>query len=158
MSEFILENDGLKVRLQLYEGGRLNEKNGQFRDCIIESAITNIVDFEDAVAIVDAEDMVLALDNYLRLIRGDLHAYGSRGNLKTINPDITYVDVAGNPQSLKGTSLMSVRNVSLHMYTDMVKVNGQEIPERILGVLLTTFIAAFQDRGSAGAARPAGQE
>ena len=158
LSEFFLVDNGLKVRLQLYEGGRVHEENGQFRDCIIESAVTNIIDFEDAVAIVDAEDMVLALRNYLGLIRGDLQAHGSRGNLKTINSDIAYLDVAGNQQWLKGTSLMSVRNVSLHMYTDMVKVNGKDIPERILGVFLTTFIAATQDKGSNGEERPANQE
>jgi len=157
LSEFILEDNGLKVRLQLYEGGRTHEENGQFRDCIVESAVTNIIDFEDAVAIVDDQDMVLALGNYLGLIRGDLQAVGSRGNLKTINSDIGYVDVAGNPQSLKATSLMSVRNVSLHVYTDMVKVNGKEIPERILGVFLTTFLAATQDKGSNGEERPTGQ-
>ena len=158
LSDFFLEDNGLNLQFQLYDGGRVNEENGQFRDLIVESAITNIVDFEDAVAIVDAEDMVLALRNHLGLIKGDLRAHGSRGNLKVINSDKTLMDVDGNEQVLKATSLMSVRNVSLHLYTDMVKVNGQEIPERILGVLLTTFIAAFQDRGSDGAERPAGQE
>ena len=112
--------------------------------------ITNIVDFEDAVAIVDAEDMVLALRNYLGLIRGDLQAYSSRGALKTMDSDKTYIDVNGTKQTAKGTSLMSVRNVSLHMYTDMVKVESKEIPERILGVLLTTLIATAHDHGSDG--------
>ena len=59
----------------------------------------------------------------------------------------------GAAQTLKGTSLMSARNVALHVYTDMVKVNGQEIPERILGVFLTTLIATFHDKGSGGDAR-----
>ena len=146
-----LEDNGLRLQFQLYDGGRVNEDNGQFRDLVVESAITNIVDFEDAVAIVDAKDMVLALRNYLGLIKGDLQAYGSRENLKAINSDKTYVDVNGGTQTLKGTSLMSVRNVSLHMYTDMVKVDGQEIPERILGVLLTTLIATSHDKGYSGA-------
>ena len=150
LTDFFLEDNGLKLQFQLYDGGRVNEENGQFRDLIVESAITNIVDFEDAVAIVDAEDMVSALRNYLGLIKGDLRAYGSRGNLKTINSDKTYLDVNGAGQTFKGTSLMSVRNVSLHMYTGMVKVDGQEIPERILGVLLTSFIAACHDKGSSG--------
>ena len=156
LSEFFLEDNGLKIQFQLYEGGKVHEENGQFRDLIVESAVTNIVDFEDAVAIVDAEDMVLALRNYLGLVKGDLQAYGSRGILKTINSDKTYVDVNGNKQTLKGTSLMSVRNLSSHMYTDMVTVAGQVIPERILGVLLTTLIGITQDKGSNGEARAEG--
>ena len=150
LSEFFLEDNGLKIQFLLYEGGKVNEENGQFKDLIVESAITNIVDFEDAVAIVDADDMVLALRNYLGLIRGDLQGYGSRGNLKAINSDLPYTDTAGNQKRLKATSLMSVRNVSLHMYTDMVTVGGAEIPERILGVFLTTLIACSHDKGSNG--------
>ena len=148
LTEFFLEDNGLKIQFQLYEGGTVDEENGQFKDLVVESAVTTIVDFEDAVAIVDAEDMVLALRNYLGLIRGDIQAHSSRGALKTVNPDIGYIGIDGSAQTMKGTSLMSVRNVSLHMYTDMVKVDGQDIPERILGVLLTTLIATAHDNGS----------
>ena len=150
LSEFFLEDNGMKLQFQLYEGGKVDAENGQFKDLIVESAVTNIVDFEDAVAIVDAEDMVLALRNYLGLIRGDLQAHSSRGALKAINPDLSYIGVDGSSQTAKGTSLMSVRNVSLHMYTDMVKVGGKEISERMLGVLLTTLIATSHDKGSDG--------
>ena len=148
LTEFFLEDNGLKVRFQLYEGGLVDPENGQFKDLIVESAVTNIVDFEDAVAIVDAEDMVLALRNYLGLIKGDIEAYGSRGALKTINPDLSFIGTDGSERTVKGTSLMSVRNVSLHMYTDMVTVDGKEISERMLGVLLTTLIATAHDKGS----------
>ncbi len=150
LAEFFLEDHGLRIQFQLYEGGKVSEENGQFKDLMVESAITNIVDFEDAVAIVDADDMALALRNYLGLVRGDLQAYSSRGNLKTINSDLAYTDTQGERKSLKATSLMSVRNVSLHMYTDMVTVAGQEVPERILGVFLTTLIACSHDNGSNG--------
>ena len=148
LTEFFLEDNGLKIQFQLYEGGKVNPDNGQFKDLIVESAVTNIVDFEDAVAIVDAEDMVLALRNYLGLIQGDIQAQSSRGAVKTMNPDIRFTGADGSAQTAKGTSLMSVRNVSLHMYTDMVKVDGQEISERMLGVLLTTLIATSHDKGS----------
>ncbi len=150
LTDFYLEDNGLKVQCLLYDGGKLDEDNGQFKDLVVESALTTIVDFEDAVAIVDAEDMTLALRNYLGLIRGDLQAHSSRRNLKTLNSDRTYLDLNGETQTLKGTTLMSVRNVSLHMYTDMVEVAGQEIPERILGVLATTLIATSHDKGSTG--------
>ena len=156
-AEFFLENNGLKIQFQLYEGGRVHPEIGQFKDLVVESAVTNIVDFEDAVAIVDAEDMVAGLRNYLGLMRGDLHAYGSRGNLKTINSDKTCLDVLGNSQTFKATSLMSVRNVSLHMYTGMVRLDGRDIPERIRGVFLTTLITSLHDNGSNGEGRPTGR-
>ena len=153
LDEFYLEHNGLRILLQLYEGGRVNEENGQFRDLFVESAVTNIVDFEDAVAVVDAEDLVASLRNYLGLIRGDLVGYGSRGNRKALNSDRTCTGADGQPRTLKATSLMSVRNVSLHMYTDIVKVGGEQIPERMLGLLLTSLIATSHDRGSNGEPR-----
>ena len=109
LTDFLLENNGLKIEFQLYDRGRVHPDIGQFKDLVVESAVTNIVDFEDAVAVVDAEDMVAGLHNYLGLMRGDLQAYGSRGNLKTINSDKTCLDVFGNPRTFKATSLMSVR-------------------------------------------------
>ena len=150
LDEFYLEGNGLRILFQLYEGGKINEENGQFRDLFVESAVTNIVDFEDAVAVVDAEDLVISLRNYLGLIRGDLVGFSSRGNRKALNSDRTCTGAAGQPRTLKATSLMSVRNVSLHMYTDIVKVGGQQIPERMLGLLLTTLIATSHDKGSNG--------
>ncbi len=150
LSDFFLIDNGLRIQAQLYPGGYIDKDNGQFKDLLVESAITNIIDFEDAVTIVDAEDMVLALRNYLGVMTGDLVAFGSRGNLKTINSDKTITDINNNQVTLKATSLMSVRNVSLHMYTDMVQVNGEDIPERILGLLLTTLIASSHDKGSKG--------
>ena len=92
----------------------------------------------------------------LGLIRGDLVGFGSRGNRKALNSDRTCTGADGQPKSLKATSLMSVRNVSLHMYTDIVKVGGQAIPERMLGLLLTTLIATSYDKGSSGEARADG--
>ena len=150
LDDFYLEDNGLRIQFQLYEGGRVNEENGQFRDLFVESAITNIVDFEDAVSVVDAEDLVVSLRNYLGLIRGDLVGYGSRGNRKALNSDRTCTGADGQRRTLKSTSLMSVRNVSLHMYTGIVKVGGQEISERMLGLLLTTLMATSHDRGSNG--------
>ena len=150
LDEFYLEDNGLRIQFQLYGGGKVNEENGQFRDLFVESAVTNIVDFEDAVAVVDAEDLVESLRNYLGLIRGDLVGHGSRGNRKALNSDRTCTGADGQTRTLKATSLMSARNVSLHMYTDIVKVGGREIPERMLGLVLTTLIATSHDRGTNG--------
>ena len=156
LDEFYLEDNGLRILFQLYDGGKVDEGNGQFRDLFVESAVTNIVDFEDAVAVVDAEDLVASLRNYLGLIRGDLVGFGSRGNRKELNSDRTCTGADGQPRALKATSLMSVRNVSLHMYTGIVKVEGREISERMLGLLLTSLIATSHDRGSNGEERPDG--
>ena len=156
LDEFYLEHNGMRILLQLYEGGRVNEENGQFRDLFVESAVTNIVDFEDAVAVVDAEDLVESLRNYLGLIRGDLVGFGSRGNRKALNSDRTCTGPDGRTRTLKATSLMSVRNVSLHMYTDIVRVGGEQVPERMLGLLLTTLIATSHDNGSNGEDRSDG--
>ena len=156
LDEFYLEDNGLRILFQLYEGGKVDENNGQFRDIFVESAVTNIVDFEDAVAVVDAEDLVVSLRNYLGLIRGDLVGFGSRGNRKALNSDRTCTGADGQPRVLKATSLMSVRNVSLHMYTGIVKVGGEEIPERMLGLMLTTLIATSHDKGTNGEERADG--
>ena len=83
-------------------------------------------------------------------------ALAPRGNRKALNADRTCTGADGRPRTLKGTSLMSVRNVSIHMYTDIVRVGGHEIPERMLGLLLTTLIATSHDRGSAGEDRADG--
>ncbi len=156
LDEFYFDDNGLRILFQLYGGGKVNEENGQFRDVFVESAITNIVDFEDAVAVVDAEDLVESLRNYLGLIRGDLVGHGSRGNRKALNSDRTCTGADGQPKTLKATSLMSVRNVSLHMYTGIVKVGGQEVPERMVGLFLTTLIATSHDKGSNGEPRADG--
>ena len=157
LSEFLLADNGLRIQFQLYEGGAVDPVNGQFRDLVVESALTNIVDFEDAVAVVDAGDLVEGLRNYLGLIRGSLVGYGSRGNLKQLNSDRAYLDVNGEERKLKTTSLISVRNVSLHMYTGAVTLGGEEVPERIVGVLLTTLIASAHERGSNGEPREDGE-
>ena len=93
---------------------------------------------------------MVGLRNYLGLLRGDLQGFGSQGNLKTMNSDKAYQDPLGARRTLKATSLMSVRNVSLHMYTGMVQLAGREIPERVLGVFLTTLIGTIHDNGSTG--------
>ena len=156
LEDFYLQDHGLRIMVQLYEGGRVNEENGQFRDLFVESAITNIVDFEDAVAVVDAEDLVASLRNYLGLLRGDLVGFSSRGNRKELSSDRTCTGADGQAKTLKATCLMSVRNVSLHMYTDIVRVGRQDISERMMGLLLTTLIATSHDRGSSGESRADG--
>ncbi len=157
LADFFLEDNGLRIQIQLYDGGTVDPDNGQFRDLFVESAVTTIVDFEDAVAVVDADDLVEGLQNYLGLIRGSLQAQNSRGNLKTMNSDKNYTDVNGQAQTLKATSLMSVRNVSIHIHTDAVTLGGEPVPERMVGLLLTTLTATAHDNGSNGEPQTEGE-
>ena len=109
-------------------------------DVILEAALTTIIDLEDSVAAVDAEDKVAAYTNWLGLMRGDLVAQFQKGNrivTRALEPDRAY----GNG-TLKGRSLMFVRNVG-HLMTNpaILFEDGSEAPEGILDAVFTSLCA-----------------
>ncbi|MBW3099088.1 malate synthase G [Pseudohoeflea coraliihabitans] len=114
-------------------------------DVVLESAITTIMDCEDSVAAVDAEDKLVVYRNWLGLMRGDLSEEirkGGRTFTRRLSPDHHYLTPDGENAALKGRSLMLVRNVG-HLMTNpaVTDENGDDVPEGIMDAFLTGLIA-----------------
>ncbi len=121
-------------------------------DVILEAALTTIVDLEDSVAAVDAEDKVAAYSNWLGLMRGDLEAQFEKGNrlvTRALEPDRAYTSPSGSAFTLPGRSLMFVRNVG-HLMTNpaVLLPDGSEAPEGILDAVFTALCALHDGKGA----------
>ncbi len=123
-------------------------------DIWVEAALSAIMDCEDSVAAVDAEDKVLAYANWLGLMRGDLvETFDKAGKTVTrrMNPDQTYLAPDGTPLVVKCRALMLVRNVG-HLMTNpaILDRDGHEVPEGIMDAMITTLCAMHDLRKTAG--------
>ncbi|WP_417247989.1 malate synthase G [Celeribacter sp.] len=114
-------------------------------DIRLESAVSAIMDCEDSVAAVDAEEKVGAYRNWLGLMRGDLEEQVSKGGktfTRKLNPDVTYETPEGGKLTVKGRAMMLVRNVG-HLMTNpaVLDAEGREVGEGLMDALFTTLIA-----------------
>ena len=139
----LLKNNNLHIEI-VCDQERSLHKSGIF-DVILESAVTTIVDFEDSASTVSDEEKIHAYRNYLGLMKRELSASFVKGGetiTRSLNNDKTYTDTHGAICKLPGTSLTLVRNVGIHMTTEMVTNNdGSPIPEGILDAMVTSLIA-----------------
>jgi len=154
----LIEHNNLHVEIQIDRSHHIGKHDSAgVKDLLVESAITTIMDCEDSVAAVDAEDKSLAYSNWLGLMKGDLQESLQKGDktiVRKMNPDRNYQSTDGSSSfSLKGRSMLFVRNVG-HLMTHpaILDKEGNEIPEGILDGMITS-LAAIHDLKGHGAFR-----
>lgn len=141
----LLKNNRLHFEIQIDPNHPIGKTDkAGVKDILLEAALTTIMDCEDSVAAVDAEDKVEVYRNWLGLQKGNLEATfnkNGRSMTRTMNPDRQYSAPNGEEFSLNGRSVMFVRNVG-HLMTSnaILDEEGNEVPEGILDTVFTSLI------------------
>ena len=152
-TSILLKNNGLHLEVQIDASSPIGSTDAAgVKDIVMESALTTIMDCEDSVAAVDAEDKVITYGNWLGLMQGNLAQDVSKGGktfTRTMNADREFTGLDGNTFSLKGRSMLFVRNVG-HLMTNpaILLEDGSEIPEGIMDGMVTTLIAIHDLKGN----------
>jgi malate synthase len=144
----LLKNNGLHVEIHFDRNGQNGVKDkANINDIVIESALSAIIDCEDSVAAVDAEDKIDVYRNWLGLMQGTLEAsFEKDGQTQTrrMNPDRCFTDLHNKEYRLHGRSLLLVRNVGHLMECDLMQDElGNFVPEGIMDAVVTALIGAL---------------